>query len=253
MAHGDFPLKWERDDKFKLLEQVENAYDESLWNEAVEQYKEALAKQPDHPEMLYHYGYLLELKAIRLLREAAACYEKGLASGLIDQGYAWLKGKLNAQLIRAQAHLLENMKSVEYYKQELSKRPDDPDVYCYLVQCYLHVDQAAEAQKVVEAGLKLFPRHAILHYYQGEICARMGRVEEALQSWERSANFDPQFIDGRFSRAFLFEREQRLEEAAEEWKKIIVFLDQHNFNADYPKQELVRIQQQLNSADSVES
>ncbi len=62
MQSNDFNLKWENDEKSKLLEQVENQYDESTWMEAVKRYEEALAKQPDHPEYLHSYGYLLQLK-----------------------------------------------------------------------------------------------------------------------------------------------------------------------------------------------
>lgn len=242
MQQDEFALKWERDEKFKLLEQVESRYDEAKWMEAVELYKEALTEQPENPAYLHSYGYLLEMKANRFLREAAKCYQNGLESELLTKEYPWIKGKLNAQLIRVRAQLFENRKTIAFYKRELSKYPDAPETYGYLAQCYLQVDQVDEAKKAVEAGLKIFPKQAMLHYYQGEIFSRRGKVEQALEAWEHSAVLDPQLIDGRFSRAFLFEREQRLEEAVKEWKVIVEFMDKYNFHAEFPKKELKRIE-----------
>ncbi|WP_193726927.1 tetratricopeptide repeat protein [Paenibacillus guangzhouensis] len=246
MPQDNFHLQWERDRKFQLAENIQNHYDETLWLEAVMLYQEALSQQPDNPEYLHAYGYLLELKANRLLREANACYRKGLESPSIQQNYAWMQGKLNAQLIRTHAQLLQHQESIAYYKKQLAATPHNPDHYSNLIQCYLQADQTQEAHQVMSAGLKLFASHPMITYYAGEIYARLGSSEKALAAWERSCVLDPQFIDGRYSRAFLFEREHRLEEAAEEWRHIIAFLDQYNFHQDEPQRELQRIEALLN-------
>lgn len=243
MQSDEFMFPWEKDEKFKRLEQVESEYDEGVWQQTVKLYEEAINKQPDHPEYLFHYGYLMQLKAKRLLREAARCYQKGLESELIKSDHSWISGKLHAQLINVRGQLSENYKSVEFYKKRLKQSPDDPQNYCFLAQCYLNADQVDEAKKVIKAGAKLFPDYATLAYYEGETESRLGHTEEALQAWEKSAMLDPQLIDGRFSRAFLLEREQRLEESAHEWTLIIEFMNKYNFNDDFPKRELRRIEQ----------
>jgi hypothetical protein len=65
--------------------------------------------------------------------------------------------------------------------------------------------------------------------------------KEVLQAWERSASLDPRLIDGRFSRAFLLEREHRLEEAVTEWGRIADFMERYGFHEDVAKRELERI------------
>ncbi|GIN59972.1 hypothetical protein J8TS2_42910 [Lederbergia ruris] len=237
-----FNLKWEKNEKYMLLEQLENHYDDALWKRTLELYQEALDKQPDNPESLFSYGYLFEMKANRYLEEAASSYQKGLESKLLSTKYSWISSKLHAQHIRVRAQLFENHKSVEYYKGQLKKAPKDPRNYCYLAQCYLKSDQISEAKKVIDAGLKLFSTYAELHYYNGEIQSRLGLHEEALHSWEKSVQLDSQFIDGRFSRAFLFTREKRYLEAAQEWRLIIHFMNEYGFNDDYPKHELQSIE-----------
>ncbi|MGZ9583072.1 tetratricopeptide repeat protein [Paenibacillus marinisediminis] len=248
MDQDDFFLKWEKDEKSKLAEEVASNYVEATWLKVVNMYSEALTEQPNNPEYLFNYGYLMQLKAKRLMHEAAEYYQKGLESNLLNNNYSWISGKLHAQLIQARAQLLENHKSVEYYKNKLREFPDEPQMYYYLVQCYLNVDQIHEAKKVVETGMKLFPNHAMLNYYQGEIHSRHGNVEEALKAWEKSAILDAQLIDGRFSRAFLLEREQRFKECAQEWRLIVEFMDKYNFNKEFPINELKRIEKLLGNS-----
>ncbi|UVI33764.1 tetratricopeptide repeat protein [Paenibacillus spongiae] len=245
MPQDEFRLYWEKNEKFRLLEEVEAQYDEIKWQQAVQLYKDALEQQPNNPEYLHSYGYLLEMRANRMLREAAGCYQSGLESPLIQQQYAWMSGKLHAQLISVRRQLSENHQSIAFYKKLLTESPDDPEVYCFLIQCYLNADQVHEAGKVADAGLKLFPQYGTLMYYLGEVAARGGQTEEALRAWEQSALLDQQLIDGRFSRAFLFEREQRLAEAAEEWRCIVAFMGKYGFNDDFPSRELKRIEQAL--------
>jgi tetratricopeptide (TPR) repeat protein len=247
MLREEFELKWEKDEKSSLIEQVERQYDEAHWTKAVQLYEEAMNVQPDNPEYLHRYGYLLEMKANQLLRQAAKCYQQGLESpqSQAQGSYAWIADKLHVQLIRVRGQLFENSTSIEFYKQQLHDSPDDPRFYCFLARCYLNVDQTYEAGQVIEAGKKLFPGHAMLAYYDGEVQSRLGEVDAALQSWEKSAVLDPQLIDGRFSRAYLLERERRLQECAQEWRLIAGFMTKFNLNDDFPKRELKRIEKQL--------
>lgn len=241
MDKREFDLQWERDRKFELREQLERSFDETVWDEAIRLHEEALAGQPDNPEYLHAYGWLLELKANRMLRQAAKCYETGLDSGALTGKYGWIAGKLHAQLIHVRGRLAEHRLSIDYYKKRLSESPNDPGTYGYLTRSYLAAHQAHEALLVVQSGMKLFPSHALLSYYEGEALARLGRGDEALLAWERSAQLDPQLIDGRFSRAFLLEREQRLDEAIAEWERIAEFMAEYEFDVEVPKREIERL------------
>jgi tetratricopeptide (TPR) repeat protein len=242
-----FPLKWERDEKYVLAEQLEVQYDESLYEKVTKLYEESLAEQPDNPEYLYWYGYILGIKARKLLRKSAEQLEKALQSPQLPN-YHWLEGLLHGNLIHARAHLMENRKSIEFYKKRLQADPADPKGYSYLINCYLKADQTKEAHLTAETALKLFPDEAVLHYYSGEVLSRQGKVEEALEAWQLSNEMDPNIIDGRFSRAFMLKREGRLQEAAEEWKKIILFLNRHDFDDIQPKQELAKLEAEIGKA-----
>ena len=245
MERNEFHLRWERDEKHALIEKLGSLYDEKTWEEAVKRYDEALLDQPDNPEYLFCYGYLMQIKAKKMLQKAAKCFEDGLNSKRLDEEFAWIADKLNYQLISVRSSLDEIGKTIQFYKKKLLESPDNPQLYCFLTKCYLHAGQVSEAEKTVKAGLKLFPDHAALVYYEGEVLSRQGFAEEALQAWERSAVLNPQLIDGRFSKAFLLEREQRLEEALAEWKRIAVFLERYGFDDQYPQGEIRRLEQAI--------
>jgi tetratricopeptide (TPR) repeat protein len=243
-----FPLKWERDEKFYLTEQLEqHDNDEVLYEKVVKLYEEALAEQPDNPEYLYKYSLIFFRKAKKLLRKAAEQYERALKSPQLA-AYDWLENKLHGDLIYTRAHLMENHKSIEFYKEKVKEDPTNPRSYTRLITCYQNADQNKEASLIVDTAIKLFPKDSAVHYFLGEVLSRQGKVEEALAAWERSIELDSTIIDGRFSRAFLLKREGRLQEAAEEWRKIILFLNEYEFNTDWPMQELDKLEAEMNKS-----
>lgn len=239
----------ERSRKEELLDLYE-AGDESVYEEAEKLYKEALEKEPESPILLFEYGILQEFKGISLLRKAADCYEKGLNSDSDPSYYRHpsVKEKINWQLINVRARLLENSKSVDLYKQQITEKPTDLQGYCYLISAYLKADQIQEAYKVLEAGLKISSRHRWLQYYAGDIYSRLGDSEKAITHWQKALELDPNLVDVHYSLAFLFLKENRLEEAAEEWRAIIRFLQEDGVDDAFmvwPKNELAAIEEKL--------
>lgn len=234
-----------RDRKFELIDKFQHTDDDKILEEAVTLYKEALDEDPTNSELLLYYGWLLEAKGRMLLQKAANYFTEGIKNHSVPNSS--IEHKLNYQLIQVRAQLFQNNQSVEFYKQRLSERPDDPQMYCYLFQCYSHADQIQEMKKVLDAGLNLFPDHGLLNYLAGTVLAREGNVEKALNSWEKAIQLDPEWLDSRLSRASLLESDQRLQEAAQEWCLIIEWLQNRGFFTDGPKAELQRIEEKLNS------
>lgn len=82
----------------------------------------------------------------------------------------------------------------------------------------------------------------------GKIHARLGDNEKALAYWDKSVE-DQYSMGGWFSRAFLFKELGRLEEAANEWKRIIKMLEEHHDSSylEMPKKELAIIEESLDN------
>ena len=99
------------------------------------------------------------------------------------------------------------------------------------------------AQEGIDSGLA-----AWIYYQAAERLEKIGRTEDALLLYEVShrAAAEPKPLDSLYARAFLYEKLDRLPEAAEMWRGIIHGLskDYHittGETADWPKRELERI------------
>jgi cytochrome c-type biogenesis protein CcmH/NrfG len=77
------------------------------------------------------------------------------------------------------------------------------------------------ATAVVAAGLALAPDDPVLIASRGEAKAGMGDPEGALADWRHAVELNPEDIGPLYSSAFLFERQDRLGDAAAVWSEII--------------------------------
>jgi tetratricopeptide (TPR) repeat protein len=227
-------------DKEELLERYEASGDESLYAEAMRRYEEALAGSgTGHAHLLNAYGYLQECHGRRSLRAAVDCYQRA-----IDADPGWLKPRL--QQVSALAALGETDTVIPGYKQRVADAPGDPRWYRLLALAYLHGHDYDQAAQVIRAGLRIAPDDPALVEQQGDVHAATGRPEDALAHWQRAFTLAPHDygISMRYSAAFLLERENRLAEAAREWRFIIEWCEERGYTitADWPKRELQRLQ-----------
>jgi tetratricopeptide (TPR) repeat protein len=230
-------------DKEELLDRYEATLDEDTYLEARLLYEAALAETADDARLLFEYGYLQECHGRNSLRAAISSYQRA-----IELDPEWAKPRL--QLIFASAALLQTDTAIALYKRRLAAVPDDPREYRYLASAYLVAHEHEEAEKVVRAGLRIAPDDPVLIEQRGDVCAATGRPDQALADWRRAFTLDPENLSPRYSAAFLFEREHRLAEAAEEWRHIIRWLDQRGYavQAEWPRRELARLTTKIESS-----
>lgn len=236
-----------RDRKDDLLAMYDEG-DESCFEDAVSLYEEALQEHPDNITFLHDYGWLFQCKATRLLKKAAEILEKGVYIAMnSDDPEVKRRPNCNGQLIQVYTQLGKINNAIELLKKYITKVPDYPTGYCNLTHAYLNADQVGEARRVMDAAYKLFPNDGGVAESIGEVSAREGKVEEALEFWARAVELDKEIISPRFSRAYLLESEERFEEAAEEWKLILKFLKEQGYTIElaFPERELKRVELKL--------
>jgi tetratricopeptide (TPR) repeat protein len=224
----------------ELLDRYESSGNDEVYAEALAGYERALAARPDDPDLHAELAYVQECRGRVGLRAAAAAYERAIE---LDPGHE----RARLQLIGARAALHETASAIDLYRRRLAELPDDPREYRYLAQAYLVAHDYSEAGEVVAAGLELAPDEARLLEQRGEIRAATDHPEEALADWRRAFELDPDNVGPRYASAFLLERENRLEEAAAEWRFIIEWQLERGFavQTDWPRRELARLEAQL--------
>lgn len=226
-------------DKEELRDRYEAFGDETVYVDAMQRYRDALAAGPADAHLLTDYGYLQECHGRRAIRAAAECYERAIAA---DAQY----DKAHWQLILALAAAGEIGKAITRYQDMVADAPGEPRGYRFLASACLLANDYEQAARVIREGLEIVPDDPSLIEQQGDLYAATARPEDALACWERASSLAPAEygISMHYSAADLLEREGRLAEAAREWRFITDWCEERGYTiaADWPKRELQRLE-----------
>jgi tetratricopeptide (TPR) repeat protein len=229
-------------DKEELLLRYECEGGEDLYAEAKPKFEEALAASPGDARLLNAYGYLLECHGRRMIRAAAGYYQQA-----IDVDPDWAKPRF--QQIGALSALQDASEVIPRYEARLAESPGDAIAYQLLALAYRYDHDHAGAARIIAAGLERFPGDPGLIEQQGDLYAATGRPEDALAWWRRAARAAPDDygISMHYSAAFLLERLGRLAGAADEWRFIVGWCEEHDAEIEslWPRQMLERIEAAL--------
>lgn len=233
----------ERDRKEQLLAIYENGNDE-VFEEVLSLYEEALKKDPNNLVLKHRYGYIYELKGRRFLKKAASIYEEGVKQSIENINDLPIKSQMcHGQLIRVRKALGEVEKSVELYKEHIEKNPTNESLYIHLTNSYLTANQLEEAKVTIDAAYKLFPKSSLICCWKGDVYSTIGQIDEGITFLEKALELNEDLIDARFTLAYLFERQQKLDLAKHQWETIINWLKDKGYNeeCEYPERELKRL------------
>lgn len=145
--------------------------------EAISYLHEAVAKNPDDPDLLYYLGRasgLLSRQAFDALE--ARFPDSARAHQMMAENYAVLRDEPNAE---------------KEYKAALQAKPDTLDVHMELGELYARAQQwdKAEAEFRTETGMQ--PGKAEAFYRLGDALLEAGKVQEARAALERSDELRP--------------------------------------------------------------
>jgi tetratricopeptide (TPR) repeat protein len=226
-------------DKRLLLERYEALGEETDFLTAAPLYERAAAETSD-PELLRDYGYLLFSHARYELRRAVDQFKRAIELDPDNE-------KIHYHLISAMAALADTDHMTSLYRQRHAAAPDEPRESRLLACAYLTAREFDRGRDVIDAGLARDPDDPVLIAFRGEVKAATGDPDGALADWQRACELDQEDIGPLYSRAFLLEREERLEEAADAWRSIISWSDDRGYHpsVEWPKQELERVRRRI--------
>lgn len=85
------------------------------------------------------------------------------------------------------------------YLEPLLARTDSPETQLLLTQVYLMDEQVDEAEKALNAALKLRPKLATAHYLRGVILWRHQEIPQAMAAWRREIAADARSYAAHFA------------------------------------------------------
>jgi tetratricopeptide (TPR) repeat protein len=154
--------------------------------------------------------------------EEALDYMAGLASAqaAVALGKAFLEGKKDSAAKRQFAEAIETFKglidkypgytqpyvqlaeiyqtqgeyglAIEYWKRDLSIKPDDWYAFDNLAVCYERLGDYPSALAAAEQAAKLKPEDAVLQHDVGSLYVKVGRKQEALRVYRKLLTLDKQ-------------------------------------------------------------
>ena len=138
------------------------------------------------------------------------------------------------QLVQAYAMLGQAHDAIARYRG----RDDLVSLRC-LAQAYVADGRWPEAEEIIARA----PEDAFMLEQQADMFSRTGREEEALATWRRALDANPDSIGGHYMRAFLLDRMGRRAEAIAEWQAIVAWCRERGNDEDieWPEREIARL------------
>jgi len=171
-----------------LTNQAVKKHKEGNIEQAIAFYLEAIESKTSQPAWLY--GNLITLLA----------QQERFAEGLIFGEEASVIHPKSDEVCRALGILYQKQADLSncivYYQQAISSNPQQPDwLYCNLAKQLLQKEQVEEALEVASQGIQLYPSFHPLHYVLGNTLENLGRWEQAILSYQRVQQLNPNWLE----------------------------------------------------------
>jgi protein O-GlcNAc transferase len=162
-------------------------------------YRQAIAVNPTYFGSYLNLGNLLLSQ--HQIESAIAAYQTVLtlnpenADGLNNLEIALNIQKNPTQYLLESAHSFyqkaEYEAALQNYQKFLQTNNGDANVYFNLSECFSCLNREAEAIRILEEGISLYPSIGKLHFSLVTILHRSGRTEAAISSSQRAASLLP--------------------------------------------------------------
>ncbi len=151
-------------------------------DEAIIQYRQALAIEPDYPEAHYNLG--LALQQVGHLPDAMEEYERALQ---LKGDYAKARNDLGNALLQAG----RAPEAIDNYRQALQLNPGFAEAHNDLGSAYQRQGQIPEALVEFETALRLDPEDAQAHFNRALILQQTARLPEAIAEYRQALALKP--------------------------------------------------------------
>lgn len=196
-------------------------------------YQSALAADPR--DVIAHFNLGLAYYQAERWTEARDTLEKCLRTNPGDQAaHDQVDGSANQLLgIIYYSHLRDDRRAVEALRRSLKRLPDDPTTHYALGLASLRLKDPHAALQSLQAALALGrERDPEVHYQMGRAYAEAGKEPEAIASYQKAMEHDPDFQPALEALGLIYHHRQDAENAIRVLERL-TRLDSANFNAYY--------------------
>ncbi|MDC1418517.1 tetratricopeptide repeat protein [Candidatus Thioglobus sp.] len=184
--------------------------------EAIKNYKDALAIKPDYSDASYNLGNAL--KSLGHLEEAVKSYKKTIA---IEPNYHAAQHNLGVTL--QELGLFND--AAEQYEEALNIKPDNIEAQINLGFVYQSLGQLEEAVEQYESILSTNPENVEVLNNLGIIYRELGDADEAISYYKKVLEIDPGFTGAYYNLGFIYQDLGQVKNSIEQYEKAISISD----------------------------
>lgn len=157
--------------------------DASLYEKAVEAYKQAIALDPEMAQAHFQLGI-----AYGLVEKQEEAVEDRLP-GEEDEETSQKKGKKKVEEKKTNSEIaFEN--AIKLYKKITAKNKEDDVAFYNLGRAYNKLDDDKEAQKALQTAVKLQPENGEYQTEFGMILIKLAQYDEAIRALKKAVEID---------------------------------------------------------------
>lgn len=233
------------DERDILMRKYEADRNPENYNKAVPLYEQAINENPESVIDLFSLAYIHELRGRQLFEEAAKLYKEASVAAREQKHEDYYK--ILVHLTRNYIKNGQSHKAIEFAKEQIKNEPDNLRLYCLLCNCYILADQLDDAEKTINAAMKINAHNEYVLFHAGEVAKLQEHYNQAFSFWDESFAINNDLVDNLYSKAFLLANLNKLEEAIFVWKEILDWLKKRGYNieAESQENELVELEKRL--------
>lgn len=196
---------------------------------AFDAYSEVILSGKAGAEDYLYFGMLHKIRAYRDIEKALYYYRKSITEGKDKQDLQWMAAHQTLTNLLADLGRIEE--AVEEQRKWCEKEPDTAWAHVSYSYALDRAGRLEQAWQELEFALRLAPKDVYVLTAAGDLCAKLGRHDEAIAYWD-SVPKDSSSISHLFAKVELLAGIGKKEGAIKQYEEIMEWLEVHGYNME---------------------
>ena len=141
------------------------------------------------------------------------------------------------QQINFYAQIGKADETVSAQLERMKSYPDVSQEWCFLVAAYMCANRNNKAYEYFKQAITKFPNEWELYVHGGNICNRLKKYDEAFEYWNKADSLTTENLDQKYSMAFCYEELEEYEKAYKIWCEIVDHLKNGGYDIEASTEE----------------
>ncbi len=162
------------------------------------EFRKLIKKGEYTTEDLWTYGTLHHFMMQYCINKAVELFDMVIDKGVDFDADVFWKTKTQKMLLYSQ--IGKGKESVKLSLEKVEKGSDDVIDWRCLIQAYIFNNNIKNAYEYFIKASQKFPNDSTIYTLGGDICKKLGKIQEALSNWDKAIEIDNTCLDAKYSK-----------------------------------------------------